>query len=81
MKKILMLALLGCMALNFNVYSMEKKQEKQQKSRVQFTKMDWAKLTAASLGCGWFSLVRIGAIVGVSDDMSADNPILIPLGL
>ena len=77
MKKILILALLGCMALNSSVFSMERKQEKQQKSKVQFTKMDWAKLTAASLGCAWFLLAGIGAIVNCSGKIDNDM-ILLP---
>ena len=78
MKKILMLALLGCIALNSNVFSMERKQEKEQNSKVQFTKMDWAKLTAASLGCAWLSLAGVETIWVNSADRDLDSIILAP---
>jgi hypothetical protein len=54
MKKILVLVLFGFLALNANLFSMEQKQEIVKPEKTQLTKMDWAKVVAASVGCAYF---------------------------
>jgi len=51
MKKTLFI-FLGLIALNSNIFSMENDQETAEKRpKAQLSKMDWAKVTAAGLGC------------------------------
>jgi len=49
------LLLLGLVALNSSIFSMENEQKSlKAKQSAQFSKMDWAKITAAGLGCAIF---------------------------
>jgi len=60
MKRIFSFIFLGLITLNSNMFSLEHEQASvAEASQVQLSKMDWAQVGIASVGCLWFGMAAI----------------------